>query len=67
MAHFTPLTALAGGLPIGVAAVLLLWLNGRIAGVSNVTGGLLAFQRGDVLWRLPFLGAFAAALESYAN
>ena len=65
MTHFTPLTALAGGLLIGVAAVLLLWLNGRIAGISNIAGGLVAFRQGDVLWRLLFLGGLVAGAALY--
>jgi hypothetical protein len=65
MTHFTPLTALAGGLLIGAAAVLLLWLNGRIAGISNIAGGLVAFRQGDVLWRLLFLGGLVAGAALY--
>jgi uncharacterized membrane protein YedE/YeeE len=42
---------LAGGVLIGVAASLLLWLNGRVVGVSGMLGGLLAPVRGDVAWR----------------
>lgn len=33
---FTPLPALVGGLLIGAAAALVLWLEGRIAGISGV-------------------------------
>ncbi|MDB5940080.1 MAG: YeeE/YedE, partial [Polaromonas sp.] len=38
--HFTPWTALAGGALIGLAAALFLLLNGRIAGISGVLGGM---------------------------
>jgi len=55
MSHFTPWTALAGGSLIGLAAVLLLWLNGRIAGVSGIAGGLWFSARGDRVWRALFL------------
>lgn len=65
MGHFTPVSALAGGLLIGGAASLLLWLNGRIAGVSNITNGLLAWKRGDILWRLLFLGGLVAGAGLY--
>jgi uncharacterized membrane protein YedE/YeeE len=65
MTDFTPVSALAGGLLIGVAATLLLWLNGRIAGISNIAGGLVAFRRGDVLWRLLFLGGLVAGAALY--
>ncbi|MBF7730047.1 YeeE/YedE family protein [Pseudomonas sp. N040] len=40
-AHFTPWTALAGGALIGLAAALFVVLNGRVAGISGVLGGLL--------------------------
>ncbi|MGC8118980.1 YeeE/YedE family protein [Marinobacter sp. VGCF2001] len=53
--QFTPGTALTGGLLIGLAAASLLLLNGRIAGISGILGGLLAPARGDRLWRLAFL------------
>jgi uncharacterized membrane protein YedE/YeeE len=55
MDHFTPVSALAGGLLTGVAAVVLLWLDGRIAGVSGIAGGLWFSARGDRLWRALFL------------
>ena len=54
-AHFTPLAALAGGALIGLAAAMFVLLNGRIAGISGVLGGLLRPSRGDVAWRAAFL------------
>ncbi len=53
--HFTPYAALLGGLLIGVAVVLLLWFNGRIAGISGIVGGLLRPQIGEVGWRVAFV------------
>lgn len=53
--------ALAGGVLIGLAATLLLWLNGRIAGISGIVGGVLLPQRGEVAWRLAFLLGLVAA------
>ena len=47
--------ALAGGMLIGASATLLLWLNGRIAGVSGMLNGVLMPKRGDVAWRVLFL------------
>jgi len=55
MQDFTPLTALIGGVVIGVAASLLLIASGRVAGISGVVGGLLAPTRGDRLWRALFV------------
>ena len=54
-AHFTPWTALAGGMLIALAATLFILLGGRIAGISGILGGLLRPTRGDVAWRLLFL------------
>ena len=46
--NFTPYSALAGGVLIGLAAVLLLWLDGRIAGVSGILAGVVT---GASNWR----------------
>lgn len=50
--HVAPLL---GGVLIGTSALLLLWLSGRVAGVSGIIGGLLGAPRGDRTWRLAFL------------
>jgi len=61
--HFTPLAAMAGGVLIGVAAAMFVLLNGRIAGISGVLGGLLRPVRGDSAWRMAFvLGLVGAPL-----
>lgn len=61
--HFTPLAALAGGVLIGVAAAMFALLNGRIAGISGVLGGLLRPAKGDMAWRIAFvLGLVGAPL-----
>lgn len=52
---FTPWSALFGGLVIGLAAAMFVLLNGRIAGISGILGGLLAPLKGDVAWRVAFL------------
>jgi uncharacterized membrane protein YedE/YeeE len=53
--NFTPLSALIGGALIGLAAALLWWMLGRIAGVSNVLGSVVAEPGGDNAWRIAFL------------
>ncbi|MFT0532492.1 YeeE/YedE family protein [Castellaniella hirudinis] len=58
---FTPWSALAGGLLIGLAAAAFILLNGRIAGISSVLGGLLRAGPGDRGWRLAFLAGLLAA------
>ena len=65
MENFTPVSALVGGLMIGASATLLLWLNGRIAGISNIARGVLEWRRGDVAWRLLFLGGLVAGAGLY--
>ena len=61
--HFTPWSALAGGALIGLAAALFLLLNGRIAGISGVLGGLFKPVSGDIAWRVAFvLGLVGAPL-----
>ena len=50
------LTSLLGGALIGAASALLLVLNGRIAGISGIVGGLVdGHARGDRPWRAWFL------------
>jgi hypothetical protein len=63
---FTPWSALAGGLLIGLAAALFVLLNGRIAGISGVLGGLLTPARGDVAWRAAFVLGLVAAPAVFA-
>jgi uncharacterized membrane protein YedE/YeeE len=57
--------ALAGGVLIGLSATLLLWLNGRIAGVSGVLNGVLFAKAGDVAWRSAFLIGLMVAAGPY--
>jgi uncharacterized membrane protein YedE/YeeE len=61
--EFTPWSALAGGALIGLAAAVFILLNGRIAGISGVIGGLFKPVRGAVAWRAAFvLGLLGAPL-----
>ena len=64
---FTPWSALAGGALIGVAVAMFALLNGRIAGISGVLGGLLKPERGDVAWRVAFVLGLIGAPLVYAN
>jgi hypothetical protein len=63
---FTPVSALAGGILIGVAVGAFLLVNGRIAGISAIVGGLLRPARGDVAWRVAFIGGLLLAPLAYA-
>ncbi len=62
---FTPAASLAGGVLIGLAAALLILLNGRIAGISSILGGLLRPVRGDVSWRAAFVAGLVVAPAVY--
>jgi len=62
---FTPVTALAGGVLIGLAAGMFVLFNGRIAGVSGILGGLLRPKSGDIGWRLAFVIGLIAAPVAY--
>ena len=58
---FTPWSALAGGLLIGLAAAMFALLNGRIAGISGVVGGLVRPVWGDAAWRVAFIAGLIGA------
>ena len=55
MENFTPLPALLGGLMIGLATSAFLVLEGRIAGITGIVGGLLKPVPGDRSWRYVFV------------
>ena len=50
-AHFTPLSALAGGALIGLAAALLILGLGRVMGAAGIVGGALEFHDAQAPWR----------------
>ena len=62
---FTPWASLAGGGLIGLAAGMFVLLNGRIAGISGIVGGLLKPTKGDVAWRASFLVGLVGAPGAY--
>jgi uncharacterized protein len=53
--NFTPWSALAGGIMLGLASALFILVNGRILGISGIVGGLLRPQPKDLGWRMSFL------------
>lgn len=59
--HFTPWASLSGGILLGLSAVLLILLCGRILGISGIVAGLFTPQAGDAGWRLTFLAGMLAA------
>ena len=64
--NFTPWMSLAGGILVGLASAAFLLLNGRIAGISGLLGGLLRAPAGERGWRMAFLGGLVAAPLVYA-
>ena len=65
MANFTPISAAIGGALIGLSAVLLMLLNGRIAGITGIAAGLLDPLSSDRGWRATFIvGLIAAPLTA---
>ncbi len=65
MENFTPFSGLVGGLLIGLAAALLLLLNGRISGISGIVGGLLAPKSADIGWRVVFVAGLVLGAYIY--
>lgn len=55
MENFTPYSALAGGILIGLSATVMLLFNGRVTGISGMISGLVTPTKGEWSWRLVFL------------
>ena len=55
MMYFTPVTAWLGGLLFGISALLLLLVQGRIAGISGRLAGVVGPFTADSSWRWLFL------------
>jgi uncharacterized protein len=62
---FTPWSAAIGGAIIGLAVAIFVLVNGRVAGISGIVGGLLRPAQGDVAWRLAFVAGLIAAPMLY--
>lgn len=66
MAEPNLIGGLAGGALIGFAAVLLLGLNGRIAGISGILNGLMtSANNAERLWRVAFIVGLIAGASVY--
>jgi uncharacterized membrane protein YedE/YeeE len=64
--NFTPVSGLIGGLLIGLAAALLLLINGRISGISGIVGGLVDPKSSDTGWRIAFVAGLLLGAVAYA-
>jgi uncharacterized membrane protein YedE/YeeE len=58
---FTPWWSLLGGVLIGIAAAVLVFFNGRIAGISGIVAGILHPRYPDTGWRMAFVAGLVAA------
>jgi uncharacterized protein len=61
MTNFTPVSTAIGGGLIGLSAVLLMLLTGRVAGISGIFGGCLGFGINDKGWRIAFIAGLILA------
>ena len=61
MTDFTPIQSLIGGMMIGLSAVFLMALHGRVAGMTGILTGVIPPAASDWPWRAAFLaGAIVA-------
>ena len=68
MTEFTPLASGIGGIVIGISSVLLLVLNGRIAGISGILGNLFHAGTEDRSWRVLFVaGLLVGGVAMFAT
>ena len=58
---FTPGPSLLGGVLLGIAVVLFIFLHGRILGISSIVSGLLHTKEGDWSWRLALVLGIVSA------
>lgn len=58
---FTPIEAVLGGSLIGAAAVALMALHGRVAGMTGIFSGAILPSSGDRSWRIAFLAGAVLA------
>jgi uncharacterized protein len=59
--EFTPVLSTVGGALIGLSASAMLLVEGRVAGISGIIGGLFTPKAGDIGWRLAFLAGLMVA------
>lgn len=65
MENFTPVSAIIGGVLIGLSATLLMWFNGRIAGISGIFYGAFEGEKHDKAWRWWFLVGLLLGAGAY--
>lgn len=64
--EFTPWSGLLGGALIGLASVLMLFLTGRIAGISGIVAGTMTPAIRENGWRLLFIAGLVLGAPLYS-
>lgn len=68
MENFTPIASLAGGILIGVSASILMFFNGRIAGISGIVAGIFNSPSTiEKMWRFAFVVGLIGGAFVYAH
>jgi uncharacterized membrane protein YedE/YeeE len=65
MTDFTPIQSLTGGILIGLSAVFLMALHGRVAGMTGILSGVIPPVATDWPWRAAFLAGAVVAPVIY--
>lgn len=66
--EFTPWASLFGGVLIGLSAVMVMALFGRIEGIAGISRGALGLSgAGDRSWRIAFVAGLVAAPLAVAS
>ena len=65
MTDFTPIQSLIGGMMIGLSAVFLMALHGRVAGMTDILTGIIPPAAPDWPWRAAFLAGAVVAPVIY--
>ncbi|EKO5176007.1 YeeE/YedE family protein [Vibrio vulnificus] len=55
MTFVVPWESLAGGILLGISALTMLLVNGKVAGISGILTGILTPKSRDFSWRLMFV------------
>ncbi len=66
-ASFTPWSTAIGGVIIGIAVALFALVNGRVAGISGIVGGMLRPASRDFSWRAAFVAGLVASPLLYGG
>ena len=54
--NFTLVNSFLGGICIGIAASILLLVNGRVMGISGILGDIITFkEKNELNWRIVFI------------